>query len=185
LLCDQCGETLEFQGYCSVCERHWTLAPGTPCPKHDLLLQARAPEPAVGWLGLGLATCGANPAWVTVARFADPLTAEAPRIRLEAEGIPTFLEGARMGSASMYQVATGGVKLQVPDALAADARILLRQTWSPVPTEDEDDDFDDAWEDLAPSAVATWCGLGGTAVLVMLSAPLLLYLLFVVLQRLW
>ena len=70
--------------------------------------------------------------WVTVGTFGDDLQAEAPRIRLEAEGIPTFVQGARMGSPSMYPVATGGVRLQVPDTLLADARVVLSQDWSPV-----------------------------------------------------
>ena len=43
-------------------------------------------------------------------------------IRLEAEGIPTFVDGERMGSRSMYHVATGGVRLMVPDSLAPEPR---------------------------------------------------------------
>ena len=85
--------------------------------------------------------------WVTVGTFADDHEAEAVRIRLEAEGIPTFVEGARMGGRSMYHVATGGLKLQVPRQLAADARVLLSQTWSLPPS---DDGLDDAWEELGP-----------------------------------
>ena len=59
----------------------------------------------------------------------------------------------------MYQVATGGVKLQVPQPLLADARILLRQSWS---SEVEDDELEDAWDELAPApgalrrSVMTW-----------------------------
>jgi hypothetical protein len=110
---------------------------------------------------------------VTLRSFADALQAEAPRIRLESEGIPTFLEGERMGSPSMYQVATGGVKLQVPDSLVADARILLAQTWSPA----EGEDLDDAWDDLAPDTSATLRDLGRGLVFLVLLAPLLLSLL--------
>jgi hypothetical protein len=68
--------------------------------------------------------------WVTVGQFTDSQAAEIPRIRLEAEGIPTFVEGERMGSRSMYHVATGGARLAVPDTLADEARIILSQTWS-------------------------------------------------------
>ena len=35
-----------------------------------------------------------------------------------------------MGSPAMYRVATGGVKLQVPADLVAEARIILVQDWS-------------------------------------------------------
>ena len=35
-----------------------------------------------------------------------------------------------MGAPTMYRVATGGVKLQVPAELAADARVILDQDWS-------------------------------------------------------
>ena len=74
----------------------------------------------------------------------------------------------------MYQVATGGVKLQVPQPLLADARILLRQSWS---SGVEDDELDDAWDELAPDpgafrrSVMTWM------ILFLLFAPLLLVLL--------
>jgi hypothetical protein len=155
------------QGYCAVCEAYWALVPGTPCPKHEVALATNAPVPAEVF----------SPAnreeWVTVASFADALGAEAPRIRLESEGIPTFLEGERMGSPSMYQVATGGVKLQVPESLVADARILLAQSWSPAET----DDLDDAWDDLAPDTTATYRDLGRGVVFLVLLAPLLLSLL--------
>src|SRR5262245_41828622 len=122
VLCRECGESLAAQGYCAVCETYWALAPGTPCPKHEVALESDPPGPAEVF------SPGNDQAWVTVGSFADALRAEAPRIRLESEGIPTFLEGERMGGPSMYQVATGGVKLQVPESLVADARILLAQS---------------------------------------------------------
>jgi hypothetical protein len=122
--CPHCGDRLLPQGYCPVCEDYWRLPVGTACPKHDL------PLDAVGPLSPRL-DAGDKPfRWVTVGRFNDSMAAEAPRIRLEAEGIPTFVEGQRMGSRSMYHVATGGVRLKVPDSLASDARIILSQTWS-------------------------------------------------------
>jgi hypothetical protein len=172
-LCADCGEALARQGYCPVCEAYWPLAPGTPCPKHELALEAGATGTIAGRAET------INQAWVTVKGFADALGAEAARIRLEAEGIPTFLEGERMGSPSMYQVATGGVKLQVPESLAADARILLAQSWTPP----ADDDLDDAWDQLAPDAHATRRDLGRAAVLFVLLAPLLLSLLSLWLNR--
>jgi hypothetical protein len=83
-------------------------------------------------------------AWVTVADCADTVAVEPARIRLEAEGIPTFVDGERMGSRSMYQVATGGIRLKVPGHLAGEARIILSQTWSATAAqlgieEDEED----------------------------------------------
>src|SRR5205823_1159887 len=109
-LCVHCGERVIGQGYCPICERSWRLPEGAPCPKHDVPLGVDE-GPAPDRVPPADTTPGR---WVTVETFADALKAEAPRIRLEAEGIPTFIEGARMGSHSMYPVATGGVRLQVP-----------------------------------------------------------------------
>jgi hypothetical protein len=82
-----------------------------------------------------------------VGRFVDALACQPPRIRLEAEGIPTMIDGERMGDRSMYQVATGGVRLRVPEEFAGDARIILSQTWSATAAaldiEDDWPDFDD------------------------------------------
>ena len=83
--------------------------------------------------------------WVTVTVFPNSLAAAVPRTRLEAEGIPTFLDGERMGSLGMYDVATRGVKLQVPANRAAEARIILSQSWS-LPT-DEKADFEASFDD--------------------------------------
>jgi hypothetical protein len=168
-LCRECGEAMAPQGYCPVCESHWTLAPGSPCPKHDLELEHFAPEEAAG----PVRCPAAGEPWTTVGLFGDALRAEAPRIRLEAEGIPTFLDGERMGSPSMYYVATGGVKLQVPASLAADARILLAQSWSTP----EADDLDDAWDDLAPNPAAPWRDAFCALVFLVMLAPLLLAVL--------
>jgi len=139
-LCRQCGETLRHRGYCPICESFVNQAVGDSCSKHDVTLEEHADEPEVADF--------ASRKWVTLETYADRSAAEGLRIRLEAEGIPTFLDGARMGSAAMYQVATGGVKLQVPEDLLDDARILISQSWSP-PVHDSDD-LDDAWDELAP-----------------------------------
>jgi hypothetical protein len=73
--------------------------------------------------------------------FPNSLAAAVPRTRLEAEGIPTFLDGERMGGPGMYGSATVGVKLQVHTDQAAEARIILSQKWT-LP-KDEQSDFDD------------------------------------------
>ena len=49
-----------------------------------------------------------------------------------------------MGSKTMYHVATGGVKLKVPDSLASDARVILSQTWSAMAAEL---DLEEEWDD--------------------------------------
>jgi hypothetical protein len=179
VLCGDCGASLVPQGYCGVCDTHWRLPVGMPCPKHELPLEP-PPGPESEAEAGSRWTCGHahDLTWVTVGRYGDPLRAEVPRIRLEAEGIPTFVEGGRMGGPSMYQVATGGVKLQVPASLAADARVLLAQTWSPAFDPDSSgDDLDDAWDELAPDAGAIWRDVGRAAVLFVLVAPLLASLL--------
>jgi hypothetical protein len=171
-LCAACGDALVAQGYCAVCEGHWTLAVDTPCPKHDLPLEAsraRAHRPHT--------PTSADP-WVAVVRYADSLRAEAQRIRLEAEGIPTFVEGARMGNSAMYPEATSEMKLCVPASLAADARILLAQSWA-LP---DDDDLEDAWDDLEPRPVAAWLDVGRVIVFLLALIPLLFVLVVFLLK---
>ena len=97
---------------------------GELCPKHDVtLLQDDPFLRQRQWEGSAIS-------WVTLKRFPDSLAATGARIRLDAEGIPTFIEGERMGAPAMYRVATGGVKLQVPAEFVADARVVLSQDWS-------------------------------------------------------
>src|SRR5271165_6310333 len=90
-ICPDCGETLRTQAYCPVCERHWRMEPGSSCPKHDVELEtarARVPAPARE---------GPYVPWVTVSVFPNSVTAAIVQGRLEAEGIPTSLDGERMG----------------------------------------------------------------------------------------
>jgi hypothetical protein len=133
-LCGRCGATVLVQGYCPICESRLRLPVGATCPKHDVKLLSDDAE------SRPLLADDASIAWITVKRFPDSLTVAAARIRLEAEGIPTFVEGERMGAPSMYRVATGGVKLQVPAELTAEARIILDQDWS---WPDDELDLDD------------------------------------------
>jgi hypothetical protein len=136
-LCSDCGEILANQGYCSVCEQYWPRKVGVLCPKHDLPLDD----------GAELVVAGASRIqWVTIASYQQNSAAQAARIRLEAEAIPTFLEGERMANQGAFQVATGGVRLQVPRDLADEARIVLSQTWAPS----EQESLDDAWEEFEP-----------------------------------
>ncbi len=124
-LCEHCGEPLAIQGYCPICEGRVRRRVGELCPKHDVKLLTDDADEERPRLPDGSAI-----SWVTVQRFPDSLAVSGARIRLEAEGIPTFVEGERMGSPTMYRVATGGVKLQVPAEFAADARVILAQDWS-------------------------------------------------------
>jgi hypothetical protein len=145
-LCIECGERLIDQGYCPVCEREWVQPVGSSCPKHEVPLESHRPP---AWDDF---TPDHDTSWVEVARFAHPSSALAPRLRLDSEGIPTFLDGERVALESAYNLAVGGVKLLVPADLADEARIILNQTWgSPPHPSDDPDDLDDAWEDLAPS----------------------------------
>lgn len=171
-LCRDCGEVLRPQSYCSVCERFWRLPGGADCPKHDLALETGPIEPDTERTG--------PVRWVTIARYNHPSQAEAPRLRLDAEGIPSFLDGARMSGHSLQGFTGGGLSLQVPDELAAEARILLSQTWS-LPMEMEDD-LDDAWEELGPEPGARRRTIMKIVIVLMLVLPALWELLLVALS---
>jgi hypothetical protein len=172
LLCGLCGEKLRDQGYCGICEEFWLLPTGAECPKHEVTLDDR-PHAQEAWSESGEPT-----QLVTVGTFANTGRADAARIRLEAEGIPTFLEGERMGNSSMYPVATGGIRLQVPQPFVADARVLLDQTWAPPVVEEN---LDDAWDELAPDSADLRRSIMKGLILVLLFGPLaiagLLYVL--------
>lgn len=94
--------------------------------------------------------------WVTVCTFQNPCESEPLRIRLEAEGIPTFINGERMASHLLGHGARGGVELLVPIEDVQEARVILAQSWRI----DLDDDPDDEWDDsdderLAPENLPT------------------------------
>jgi hypothetical protein len=188
-LCLYCGNGLQLRGYCPICEERLNLSVGAVCPKHDVVLEPDEPGPPLD------SPASSSISWVTVTSFPHTLAAEAARIRLEAEGIPTFIEGERMGSPAMYRVATNGVKLQVPKLLAHQARIILSQKWS-LPDElggsdDEleglSDHADDDWDDgdgpeddrpePIPDAGATRLWLTEAALLLALLTPLIIWLI--------
>ncbi|MDG3004034.1 hypothetical protein [Paludisphaera mucosa] len=139
-LCAHCGDRIVPQGYCPVCEGFQLGGDGAVCRKHDVPLEAAPPTSS------GVDAAGP---WVEVAHYPDAMDCQPLRIRLEAEGIPTTIDGERMGSRSMYAIATGGVVLRVPQSLAGDARVILSQTWSKDSAElgIEDDDWDDLDDD--------------------------------------
>lgn len=165
-LCPECGDALRPRGYCAVCERWCLASPGQPCPKHEV-------ELSEGPVGLDFDPSTSR--LVTVASFGLPGEAHGPRLRLEAEGIPAFLQGQRMGDNAIYQVATGGVTMQVPEEFADEARILLAQTWS-MPKADVDDP-DDPWEGLAPDPAERRRSVMKLAIVVFLFGPLVVSLI--------
>lgn len=170
-VCSRCFGVLQAAGYCPICE-DWALAtPGKPCPKHDVELADRPIAADVE---------GSDSRLVTVATFGIPSEAQGPRLRLEAEGIPAFLQGQRMGA--IYQVATGGVTLQVPEEFAGEARIILAQTWSPP--KDTGEDPDDPWEGLGPDPAERRRSVMKLAILVLLFGPVVFSLIGVVLASL-
>jgi hypothetical protein len=171
-LCPECGESLGPSGFCPICEGFVLGPPGSDCPKHDVELLDR-PE--------GLEFDGTSSRLVTIASYGVTSGALGPKLRLEAEGIPTFLLGARMGENSIYQVATGGVKLQVPEEFAADARILLAQSWS---TSLDGDDPDDPWEGLAPDPSERRRSVMKVAILIFLFGPAVAVVFVSLLSRL-
>lgn len=167
-LCEHCGTVLVTQGYCPICESRLLLGVGELCPKHDVKLLADLEE-----LRPSLPP-NASVAWVTVKRFPHTLAAAAPRIRLEAEGIPTFLEGERMGEPSMYRVATGGVKLQVPAELTADARVILDQDWSwPLDEPELEEPLDDHEAHAPPASGLPWALIWEVALVLAVTVPLI------------
>ena len=85
-----------------------------------------------------------------------------------------------MSGHSLQGFSGGGLSLQVPSELVAEARILLDQTWS-LPTEAEDD-LDDAWEELAPDPGSRRRTVMKVAIVLMLVLPFLWNLLLVVLS---
>ena len=172
-LCMSCGEPVSEQGYCPTCERFLLQPVGSFCPKHDVALDVGPPPLAFGQSEIP------PTAWVTVGTFDSETEIDPPRVRLEAEGIPTFVEGSRMGSKSMYDVATGGLKLQVPQSLAGDARAILSQTWEPA----SGDDLDDAWEDLGPDPGEFRRKVMKGVIVLILLGPFILALIGVLLFR--
>ena len=141
LTCSNCGQELRPAGYCPICENSWPLSPGEVCPKHDVLLEHQ-PEPGED------REAESQSNWAVAATFGNDTEAEAKRLRLEAEGISTRLENARMGSGAMLQVATGGISLKVPGDRLADARVILAQRWTIPASHDQLDEDSDDWAGL-------------------------------------
>lgn len=63
---------------------------------------------------------------VTIASYSTPYEANIVKSQLESAGIPVFIaDEYTIGMNWMYSNALGGVKVQVPESLAAEAQELL------------------------------------------------------------
>ena len=70
-----------------------------------------------------------TPNWTTVDRYFHPTDAHIAAGKLESEGIPVFLLGINHASANwLLSNALGGIRLQVPESCAEEARRLLAET---------------------------------------------------------
>ena len=72
---------------------------------------------------------------VTIATFSTPFDANMAKSVLESAGIPVFIaDEYTIGMNWLYSNALGGVKVQVPESVACEAReILALQTEQPAP----------------------------------------------------
>lgn len=69
-----------------------------------------------------------SPNWTTVDRYFHPTEAHIAAGKLASEGIPVFLLGINHASANwLLSNALGGIRLQVPEDCAEDARRLLSE----------------------------------------------------------
>jgi len=68
---------------------------------------------------------------ITVARFSLAIEAHIARAKLESEGIPAFVADEHTVTAQwLYSNAIGGVRLQVPDSCAEEAKEILTIDYS-------------------------------------------------------
>lgn len=65
---------------------------------------------------------------ITIARYSLPYEAHLAKSRLDAEGIPAFVADEHtIGMQWLYSNALGGVRLQVPEPWAEEARCILAE----------------------------------------------------------
>ncbi len=75
---------------------------------------------------------------VTVGSYSFPHEAHLARAKLEAEGIPAFVADEHtINMQWLYSQALGGVKVQVPEQFAEQARELLEEDLAQQPVEHE------------------------------------------------
>lgn len=154
-LCFECGEALRPSSYCDVCERYWDLPAGDPCPKHEAVPLAAGPAPPE-WR----VDPGGVARWVLAGTCGDAIEAELARGLCHSEGIPAFLENTRMGGRDKYLVATGGIRIKVPEELAAEARALLGKAAADPESRPEAGDSPALWWLLALIVGLALVGVG-------------------------
>ncbi|MEJ2344832.1 MAG: DUF2007 domain-containing protein [Gammaproteobacteria bacterium] len=75
---------------------------------------------------------------VTVATFDNMVDAHIALGRLQAEGIPATLADENLVQTDwLYSIAVGGIKLQVADADAGRARLVLATDYSDIVPDEE------------------------------------------------
>ncbi len=72
--------------------------------------------------------------WITVYRTFSPADAELAKSRLEAAGLQVFIAD-ELSALSMegYSMTTGGIRVQVPDDVVEEAKLLLADKDRPQP----------------------------------------------------
>jgi len=88
---------------------------------------------------------------VTVAQYRDLPEAGLAKSKLEAAGIPCFLDNEyTIGANWLYSNALGGVKLNVPEKYAEEAKFIIEESAEPVEQE--------VTEGLLPESACPACG---------------------------
>ena len=88
---------------------------------------------------------------VTIAQFRDLPVAGLAKSKLESAGIICFLDNEyTVGANWLYSNALGGVKLNVPEEYAEEAKSILDENTAPIATEES--------EGLLPDSECPACG---------------------------
>lgn len=116
---------------------------------------------------------------ITVAQYRDLTEAGLAKSKLEAAGITCFLDNEyTIGANWLYSNALGGVKLNVPEENAEEAKAIIEETTEPVEQEEA--------EGLLPESACPACGAAEietknytrkfVALTLLISLPLFLFL---------
>ena len=82
---------------------------------------------------------------ITIAQFRDLPEAGLAKSRLESEGITCFLDNEfTIGANWLYSNALGGVKLNVPEGNAEEAKAILEETTESMASEESEEHLEDS-----------------------------------------